>query len=75
VNLILFCMQEHYRLADSISEDKANLVFNNVAQKVIKDAFKHARCISVVSYYTHVNLLPLYRQVLKLLIFYFDMQM
>jgi hypothetical protein len=51
-------MQEHYRLADSVSEDEANLVFNNVARKVIKDVFKHARCIFVASYYTQVNLLP-----------------
>jgi hypothetical protein len=52
VNLILFCMHEHYRLANGVSEDEANLVFNNAAWKVIKDAFKHARCISVASYYT-----------------------
>jgi hypothetical protein len=68
-------MQEHYRLADGNSEVEANLIFNNVIQKVINDTFKHARCISVVSYYTQVNLLPFCMQVLKLLIFYFDMQM
>jgi hypothetical protein len=68
-------MQEHYRLADGISEDEANLVFNNATQKVIKDTFKHARCISITSYYTQVNLLPFCMQVLKLLIFYFSMQM
>jgi hypothetical protein len=62
-------MQEHYRLANGISEDEANLVFNNVAWKVIKDAFKHVRCISVASYYTHVILLPFCTQVLKLLLF------
>jgi hypothetical protein len=45
-------MQEHYRLADDVSEDEANLVFNNATRKVIKDAFKDARCISVASYYT-----------------------
>jgi hypothetical protein len=67
-------MKEYYRLADDISEDEANLIFNNAAQKVIKDAFKHARCISVASYYTQVNLLLFCTQVLKLLIFYFDMQ-
>jgi hypothetical protein len=60
VNLILFCIQEYYRLADGISEDEANLVFNNAAQKVIKDAFKHARCLSIASYYTQVNLLPVF---------------
>jgi hypothetical protein len=68
-------MQEHYRLADGVSEDEANLIFNNAARKVIKDNFKHARCIFVASYYTQVNLLPFCMQVLKLLIFYFDMQM
>jgi hypothetical protein len=67
-------MQEHYRLADGISEDKANLIFNNATQKVIKDAFKNARYISVATYYMQVNLLPFYTQVLKLLIFYFDIQ-
>jgi hypothetical protein len=61
-------MQEHYRLADGISEDEANLIFNNVV-------FKNARCISVASYYMQVILLPFYMQVLKLLTFYFDMQM
>jgi hypothetical protein len=45
-------MQEHYRLADSISEAEANLIFKNVVQKLIKDAFKDAYCISIASYYT-----------------------
>jgi hypothetical protein len=62
-------------LADAVSEDEANLIFNNIVWKVIKDAFKHARCIYVASYYMQVNLLPFYTHVLKLLIFYFDMQM
>jgi hypothetical protein len=60
VDLILFCIQEHYRLVNGVSEDEANLVFNNAAWKVIKDAFKHARCISVASYYTQVNLLSIF---------------
>jgi hypothetical protein len=68
-------MQEYYRLADGISENDANFIFNNVAWKVIKDAFKHVRYISVASYYMQVNLLLFCMQVLKLLIFYFDMQM
>jgi hypothetical protein len=51
-NLILFCMQEHYRLAEGVCEDEANLIINNATCKVIKDAFKHAHCISVASYYT-----------------------
>jgi hypothetical protein len=47
-------------LADGVSVDDANHVFNNTAQKGIKDAFKHARCISIASYYTQVNLLPVF---------------
>jgi hypothetical protein len=62
-------------LSDGISEEEANLIFNNVARKVIKDAFKHVCCISIASYYTQLNLLLFCTQVLKLLIFYFDMQM
>jgi hypothetical protein len=68
-------MQEHYRLADGVSEGVANLVFNNVARKLITDAFKHARCISIAFYCTQVNLLPFCTHVLKLLIFYIDMEM
>jgi hypothetical protein len=59
----------------SVSEDEVNLVFNNATQKVIKNTFKHAPCIFVAAYYTQLNLLPFYTQVLKLLIFYIDMQM
>jgi hypothetical protein len=58
-------MQEHYRLTDDVTEDEANLMFNNVTRKVIKDAFKHACYIYVASYYTQVNLLPFCTQVLK----------
>jgi hypothetical protein len=69
VNLILFCIQGHYRLAEGISEDEVSLTFNNAAHKVIKDSFKHARCISVGSYNTQVSLLLFCTQVLKLLFF------
>jgi hypothetical protein len=58
-------MQEYFCLADGVSEVEANLVFNNAARKVIKDAFKHARCISVVIYYMGVNLILFCMQVLK----------
>jgi hypothetical protein len=51
-------MQVHYRLADGVIEDEVNLIFNNAPRKVIKDTFKHTRCISIASYYTQVNLLP-----------------
>jgi hypothetical protein len=50
-------MHGHYRVAEGVSEDEVSLVFNNDARKVIKDAFKHARYISIASYYTQVNLL------------------
>jgi hypothetical protein len=30
-------MQEHFRLVDGVSEVKASSVFNNAAQKMIKD--------------------------------------
>jgi hypothetical protein len=68
-------MQEHYRLADGVSEDKANLIFNNATRKVIKDAVKHACRISVATYYMQVHLLLFCTLMLKLLFFYFDMQM
>jgi hypothetical protein len=29
-------------------------VFNNIARKLIKDAFEHARCIFVATFYTQV---------------------
>jgi hypothetical protein len=60
---------EHYRLVDGISEDEANLVFNNATQKVIKDVFKHARYIYVASYYTHVNLLSFLHADVELIVF------
>jgi hypothetical protein len=60
VNLILFCIHEYYRLADGDSVDKANLIFNTTIWKVIKDGFKHTHFISIASYYTQVNLLPIF---------------
>jgi hypothetical protein len=47
-------MQKHFRLADGVSEVEAISVFNNTARKVMKDTIKHARCISIVIYYTYV---------------------
>jgi hypothetical protein len=52
VNLILFCMQKHFCLANGVSEGEASFVFNNVAQKAVKDAFKHTHYIYVVTNYT-----------------------
>jgi hypothetical protein len=43
VNLIVHFVQELYRLTDGVSEDDTSVVFNNLVQKVIKDAIKHAR--------------------------------
>jgi hypothetical protein len=57
---LYFDMQEHYRLADGVSKDETNLIFNNAARKVVKDIFKHTRYIYVASYYTQMNLLPFY---------------
>jgi hypothetical protein len=68
-------MQEHYRLADGITEDEANLIINNATWKVIQNAFKHVCCISVASYYTQVNLLPLLQADVEVIFFYFDKQM
>jgi hypothetical protein len=51
---MLFCMPEHFCLADGVSEAEANSVFNNATWKVIKDAFKHTHCISIIIYYTQV---------------------
>jgi hypothetical protein len=42
-NLIVYFVHELYRSVEGVFEDDASLVFNNLAQKVIKDAIKHAR--------------------------------
>jgi hypothetical protein len=44
-------MQDHFRLADGVSEAKASIMFNNATCKVIKDAIKDYCCISIVTYY------------------------
>jgi hypothetical protein len=62
-------MQEHYCLADRVSEAKASRIFNNVACKVIKNAFKHACCISVATYYTQVNLLLFLHASVEVIVF------
>jgi hypothetical protein len=35
--LILPCMQEYFRLAEGISSEAANIIFDKAARKVIKD--------------------------------------
>jgi hypothetical protein len=52
--LILSSTQEHFRLAEGVSEDVANIVFNKAALKVIKDAIKHTRLVSISVFYTLV---------------------
>jgi hypothetical protein len=47
-------MQEHFCLVESVSLDAANIVFDKVAQKVIKEAVKHADLVSPALYYTEV---------------------
>jgi hypothetical protein len=50
-NLIVHFVHELYRLPEGVSEDNTSLVFNNSAQKVVKDAIKHATYQSVTYYY------------------------
>jgi hypothetical protein len=52
--LIPSCMQDHFDLAESVSMEMANIVFNKVAQKMIKDAVKHARLVFTALYYSQV---------------------
>jgi hypothetical protein len=47
-------MLEHFCLLDGVSEAEASSMFNKATRKVMKDAFKHARCISIAIYYTRV---------------------
>jgi hypothetical protein len=44
--LIISYTQEHFRLAEGISIEMANIVFDKRTWKVIKDAVKHARLLS-----------------------------
>jgi hypothetical protein len=41
-------------LVEGVSEDVANIVFNKAMHKVIKDAIKHARLVSISAFYTSV---------------------
>jgi hypothetical protein len=47
-------MQKYFCLAEGISEEMANIVFNKTMHKVIKDAIKHARLVSIALYYSQV---------------------
>jgi hypothetical protein len=52
--LILCCTQEHFCLAESVSLESANIVFDKAAQKVIKDAIKHVCLVFTALYYSQV---------------------
>jgi hypothetical protein len=41
-------------LAEGVSEGVANIVFNKAMRKVIKDAVKHARLVSISVFYVQV---------------------
>jgi hypothetical protein len=47
-------MQEHFCLEEGISKEMANIVFNKIARKVIKDAVKHTHLLSTTLYYSQV---------------------
>jgi hypothetical protein len=50
--LFLSCTHEHFRLAEDVSLETANIVFDKAARKVIKDTIKHARLVSTNIYYS-----------------------
>jgi hypothetical protein len=41
-------------LAKGVSEGMANIIFNKAVRKMIKDAIKHARLVSISVFYTQV---------------------
>ena len=47
-------MQKLFCLVEGISLESANIVFDKAAQKVIKDAIKHARLVFTALYYSQV---------------------
>jgi hypothetical protein len=47
-------MQECFHLAEGVSLEAANNVFDKAAQKVIKDAIKQAHLVSTAPYYSEV---------------------
>jgi hypothetical protein len=46
--LILSYTQEYFCLAKGVSKEMANIVFNKVVHKVIKDAIKYDRFVLIV---------------------------
>jgi hypothetical protein len=49
--LILSYMQEQFRLAEGISGEMSNIVFNKSMHKVIKNTIKHVCLVSTTLYY------------------------
>jgi hypothetical protein len=49
--LILSYTQEHFYLAEGISKEMENIVFNKALHKLIKDVIKHAHLVSTAWYY------------------------
>jgi hypothetical protein len=47
--LILSCTYKHFCLAEGISIEMANIVFDKAAQKVIEDAVKHSHLVLLAS--------------------------
>jgi hypothetical protein len=52
--LILSYTQDHFCLVEDVSLETANIVFDKVAQKVIKGTVKHARLVSTALYYLYI---------------------
>jgi hypothetical protein len=52
--LVLSWTQEHFCLAGGVSLEVANIVFDKVVQKLIKDAIKHVQLVSNALYYSEV---------------------
>jgi hypothetical protein len=46
-------------LSDGVSEQVASVIFHNSAQKVVKDAIKHARFQSIANYHKNVLKQPM----------------
>jgi hypothetical protein len=46
-------MQKHFRLDNEVSEGEVSIMFNNVAQKLINDAFES--CLLQICYYIRIS--------------------
>jgi hypothetical protein len=52
--LILSYMQDHFCLAEGVSMEMTNIVFDKMTQKVIKDTINHVHLVSTALYYSQV---------------------